>query len=356
MRHRHTLALAALLAAACIRLHASPAGELHRNASSPTAAVRDAAHRPGLRITVWYPAADDAAETPLEVGPPRQPLFHAGRAAAGAPFAAGAHPVVMLSHGFGGSARVMAWFGTALAREGYVVVAVDHPGNNGVDPMTLAGATAIWERAEDLRAALAAVRADPVIGPHLDLRRLGVAGFSLGGFTALLAAGARADIGHLEAFCDAHAEDPTCLPQQEAPGMSDEARKRALATPPLAALLPHAGDSHALPGVRAAFLMAPAPVQGVAPASLRALKIPVTILLGDADGVAPPVTNGTAAAGLLPHARLRTLHGVGHYDFLADCTAAGRQALPRLCTTAVPKDDTHAAAIALATELFGRSL
>ena len=36
-------------------------------------------------------------------------------------------PVLLLSHGFGGTARIMGWFGIAMARAGYIVIAVDHP-------------------------------------------------------------------------------------------------------------------------------------------------------------------------------------------------------------------------------------
>lgn len=43
---------------------------------------------------------------------------------------------MLLSHGNGGSARVMDWFGARLAHFWNLVVAVDHPGNNGVDAMT----------------------------------------------------------------------------------------------------------------------------------------------------------------------------------------------------------------------------
>ena len=59
----------------------------------------------------------------------------------------------------------MAWFGTALARHGYVVVAVDHPGNNGRDPMTVGGAVLFWERPGDLAIALDRVKSDSSLGP-----------------------------------------------------------------------------------------------------------------------------------------------------------------------------------------------
>jgi len=54
--------------------------------------------------------------------------------AADAPFAdAARHPLILVSHGFGGVARQMTRLGAPLARAGYVVVAVDHPGTNGRD-------------------------------------------------------------------------------------------------------------------------------------------------------------------------------------------------------------------------------
>jgi predicted dienelactone hydrolase len=171
----------------------TPVGETHRVATEPTASLRDAQHRPELRITIWYPAASDAVEAPVVIGPANRVLFEVGATAADAPFAedGGRHPIILLSHGFGGSARMMGWFGIAMAGRGYIVVAVDHPGNNARDEKTLPGAVLWWDRAEDLRSALDAVGRDPAISPRADLSRVGAAGFSDGGFAALAATGAR---------------------------------------------------------------------------------------------------------------------------------------------------------------------
>jgi predicted dienelactone hydrolase len=350
------LSLAAAWLGLCTAAHAGAVGETHRVAHTPSAALRDAHHSDALRITVWYPATTGASETPLQVGPPDHPLFDAGRAAADAPFAPGRHPVILLSHGFGGSARIMAWFGTALARAGDVVIAVDHPGTNGRDPMTMAGGLLVWDRAADLRAALDTAKADAQIGPHLDVQRLGLAGFSMGGFAALVSAGARVDIDHYIAFCHAHPAEATCAPQAEAPDQTLAAREQALKTPQMAALAKHAGDDYAIPGVRAVFVMAPGGIQSLAPASLRTLGTPVSILLGDADPVAPPASNGKFAASLLPHATLKILHDVGHYDFLADCTTLGRQQEPLCKHFQVPQQRTHATAIAAAEAFFASQL
>src|SRR5258708_6141994 len=143
-----SLSLAASAAAATV-------GERRLVAHEASAALRNASHDDDLRITVWYPAAPSAVEAPLDIGPPGKPLFTPGSAAPDAAFEdARPRPVSLLSRGFGGTAQIMAWFGTALARHGYVVVAVDHPGNNGRDPMTVGGAVLYWERPGDLAAAL----------------------------------------------------------------------------------------------------------------------------------------------------------------------------------------------------------
>jgi predicted dienelactone hydrolase len=335
---------------------AGPVGEMHRTTTTPTAALRDAKHSPVLRVTIWYPTRANAVEQPLEIGPPGHPLFSSGKAAADSPIAQGRHRVILLSHGFGGTARMMGWFGTGLAQIGYIVVAVDHPGNNGMEPITVAGASLWWERADDLGAALAVVKSDAVIGPHLDLEHLGVAGFSAGGFTSLVAAGARVDTAHYLQFCTSHPDDAVCMPQKEAPELTPKlVYKQITETPALAEQLRHAGDDHSIPGIRAVFVMAPAIVQALDPAGLGNLKQPVRILLGDADVVAPPATNGYVAAKLLPHVSMRTLPSVGHYDFLGNCTDAGRQAVP-LCAVRVPQENTHEDALNAARAFFAKAL
>ena len=348
--------IGALIAVAAGHVHAAPVGELHRVASDPSASLRDAEHRPDVRVTIWYPAAIGTIEHEVTIGPPDKPVFDVGLAAPNAAFAPGEgrRPVILLSHGFGGTARIMGWFGIALARDGCIVVAVDHPGNNGADKMTVAGAVLSWDRAEDLRAALNAAERDQIIGPHVDLSRVGVAGFSAGGFTTLVAAGARVEPGRLQRFCQANPDDGICRPQREfnfAPQDAADLLKR----PEIQTEAAHAGDDHAIPQVRAAFAMAPGLVQALEPASLEHMHVPVEIILGDADTVATPATNGLVAAKLIPNVSLIRLPGVGHYDFLASCTEIGRATIP-VCRTDVPQADTHLQAIEAAEAFFSRQL
>ncbi len=81
----------------------------------------------------------------------------------------------------------------------------------------------------------------------------------------------------------------------------------------------------------------------------------MAIVLGDADPVAPPATNGLAAAKMIPNAKVEELPGVGHYDFLSNCTAAGRASVS-VCAVKVSQDRTHEAAVTAALALFRRTL
>jgi predicted dienelactone hydrolase len=99
-----------------------------------------------LMTSVWYPADTTSVEKPQWVGPPNAPLFAIGAAAPDARLAAGRFPLIVLSHGTGGSALMMGWLGTALAAHGYIAAAVNHPGNNALEPYTPKGFSLWWER------------------------------------------------------------------------------------------------------------------------------------------------------------------------------------------------------------------
>lgn len=350
--------LTGLLAASCVAgaARADAVGERHLVAQQPSAALRDADHRTALRVTVWYPAVDGVDEQSLDIGPVGGTLFYVGSAAPNAAFAnARRRPVILFSHGYGGSARMMGWFTTNLARAGFVVIAVDHPGNNSADKMTPAGAMLFWDRADDLKAALAAAKADLDIGQHIDLRRVGVAGYATGGFAALAAAGGQVDFDRWVAFCREHPADGTCAPQPEFPLTLDDGLA-ALKAPDLAAEVAHARDDHSIPEVRAAFAIAPAIVQALTPESLARLRLPVGVVVGDSDDVIPAHTNGGAAARAIPGAELKVLPGVGHYDFISTCTPAAVSQLSLCQGFKVPQDGAHEGALRAAFSFFARSL
>lgn len=323
--------------------------------TSPTAAARHHGDAT-LRLIVWYPAS--APEARVATGSAESPIFIAGAVAKDAPFADVArHPLVLLSHGFGGSARQMTWLGAALARHGYVAVAVDHPGANSIDSVSDAGAYAPWVQATDLRAALDFALNQPELAQHIDSDRVGVAGFALGGYAALLAVGARSDFSHFVAFCESLDRDAMCDKHFEYP-LDYHRRAEVLARPGLEALAAEESSDLRDPRIKALFLIAPAFVKGLAPASLSRVRAPVGIVLGAADPIAPAVTNGQLAARLIPGAKLRVLPGVGHYDFLSECGPGGFKVVAPLCVdgSGATRAQTHAVTEAVGIAFFDTAL
>ncbi len=163
------------------------------------------------------------------------------------------------------------------------------------------------------------------------------------------------DVDRFVAFCRAHPADGTCGPQQEFPLSLDDGLK-ALEAPDLAAELIHARDDHTIPEVRAAFLIAPAIVQAFTPDSLARLRLPVAVVLGDADAVIPAHTNGGLVARAIPGAELKVLSGVGHYDFLSACTQAAMDTISLCDRLRVSQGGTHQAALQMAYGFFSKTL
>lgn len=313
-----------------------------------------------LTTIVWYPAGPAERRDTLRIGAPGAPLFTAGVVAPNAPFAApGRHPLILFSHGTGGSALQLAWLGTALARRGYVVAAVNHHGNTGAeaayDPR---GFLLWWERARDLSAVLDRILGDSALASHIDQRRVGAAGFSLGGYTVLALAGGIIDLEAFDRFCASSAHDATCEPQQEMPGALD-AFARLRETDTLAQRsLAHAQDSYRDPRIGAIVAIAPALVQALGAQSLGGVRVPLLVVMGDSDRVAPGATNGAVAVQRVAGGRLRWVPGAGHYTFLSECTALGAESLGPLCrdTPGLQRGAVHDRAADAIAEFFDRAL
>ena len=137
-----------------------------------------------LVTSIWYPVTPATSMADHYIGPPGSPLFRPGEWADDAP-AAGRFPLIALSHGTGGSAQIMAWLARGLASRGYIVAAVNHPGNNALEGYTAEGFLIWWERARDLTTAIDMLLRDRELGRIIDPIQVGAIGFSLGGYTVV---------------------------------------------------------------------------------------------------------------------------------------------------------------------------
>ncbi|MGB2202017.1 MAG: alpha/beta hydrolase family protein [Pseudooceanicola atlanticus] len=156
-----------------------------------------------LSLSVWYPAQDGG--TPEDVGGNAVFVGHpAHRDAAMAP---GHYPLVLLSHGgLRSAADSGAWLSGRLAHKGFIVAEVNAP-----RPDSAADAVnEIWRRPQAVSGALDRILTDPAWSSAVDPSRIAVAGYALGGTSALALAGGAINRDAFATTCAADANGPDC--------------------------------------------------------------------------------------------------------------------------------------------------
>lgn len=299
-----------------------------------------------LLTTIWYPADARLAEQARDIGAPGHPVFRGHPAVWNAPLPVTArrYPLILLSHGTGGSADSLDWLASSLAANGYIVAGVNHPGNNALEPLTYEGFTLWWERATDLSEVLDAMLTDRVFGTRIDTEKIGAAGFSLGGYTVLELAGARTHRDAFERFCRSSAADAICHPAEMTRADKDIAHPVLVAMSPEArASIAKADASYRDKRIKAVFAIAPALGEAFDSESFADVEIPVSLIAGTADITAPPDTNIHRIAGFLPAANVTMVQGALHNTFLDTCIPTVVDELAAICKdgAGIDRDAIH---------------
>jgi len=249
-----------------------------------------------LHAAVFAPPLNPVEGDSLWIGP------YAIQAREDLPIAPGRHPLVVLSHGHAGSRWGHHDLAVALAQEGYIVAAVEHAGDSWDDQSAFRSDRSLIGRPYQVSAVIDAVLADPRLGPLVDPARIGVAGFSAGGYTALALVGAIPDFFRVAGYCQRHPRDPEIC---GGPFRHELELHKPLADP----------------RIRAAFLMAPLAIF-FGPDAFEGVHAPVFLASAQKDSVLLPAENANvvldALGGrlLLANEIPRAEHGV----FLAPCS------------------------------------
>jgi predicted dienelactone hydrolase len=258
-----------------------------------------------LEMVVWYPATTHATAQVID----DSPVFVSASAVRDALPTAGEHPLVVLSHGYRGNWSNQMWLASALADQGYIVAAVNHPGSTTHDRSPQAAAQ-LWQRPVDLRRVIEAVVAQPGKFGAVAPQRIAVVGHSLGGWTALEIAGARFDPERFAEDCKAHAQLASCSvyrqmnPASTAQGKADLAADRRYK--PVSAIVSlDLGLS-----------------RGITDASLAALPVPALVIAAGAPSEDLPAQLESAdLAKRLPAATTRyvEINDATHFSFTSIC-------------------------------------
>jgi predicted dienelactone hydrolase len=259
---------------------------------------------PALRLAEWTPCASPPAQ--IQLGP------FALEAVRDCPVAGEKLPLIVVSHGFGGTYLGHHDTAETLADAGFVVVALNHPDDNAMNEAKARNLTALISRPVDIRRLI-----DFMLGPaadatKIDPQRVGFFGFSRGGYTGLVLAGAVPDFRALASRC----QDPTgasCdrVSQDSLPTLapSRDPRIKAFAiADPLSSVFPTAE-------------------------SLKDITAPIQLWASErgGDGVSPQ--DVAAVARNLPvKADVQIVANAGHFAFLTVCPPELAKSLPDICT------------------------
>lgn len=123
-----------------------------------------------LPVHSWGQMVDEARDTPFTCKATKK------------------YPLIVMSHGAGGSRDDLAWLGAMLVKQGYIVASVDHYGNTWYMNQPKE-ALKRWERPKDITYVIDQLLIDPVFGPCINPDKIGFAGFSLGGLAGIWLAG-----------------------------------------------------------------------------------------------------------------------------------------------------------------------
>ena len=266
-----------------------------------------------LVIGIWYPT--DAQPWPtMLLGLNLMSVAHDG------PVVGSALPLVVISHGNGGGPGGHADLALALASQGFVVAAPMHDGDNFADQRALSSANWLVDRTRQIHATLDYMLASWPDHDRIDHRRIGMYGFSAGGFTTLVVIGGVPDLRRLSTHCSNTAEFACKL-------LAD-ARSPLLvpANDPPASAYVHD------PRVNAAVIAAPGLGFTFTAEGLAGVTAPVQLWTGAADVNVPTATNAaTVHDALGTRAEFHVVPGAGHFSFLVPCGAIGP---PFLCNDA----------------------
>ncbi len=256
---------------------------------------------PALKAFVWSPCATPPGE--VKLGPVTLPAVR------GCPIAGNKLPLVIISHGHGGGSLNHHDTAEALADAGFLVVAVNHPADNFSDLSRAGDISIMFQRPEDIRRLI-----DFIIGKwpdatKVDPDRIGFFGFSRGGYTGLVLAGAVPDF-----------RDPK-VPCPEPAPICGEIRRNEIPAKPLSR------D----PRIKALVLADPLSFFSDKE-SLKAVNAPIQLWSSEhgGDGVLPE-SNAALAANLPGKPEFHVVPAAAHFAFLAPCPTALAGSQPEIC-------------------------
>ncbi|MFM0069057.1 alpha/beta hydrolase family protein [Paraburkholderia aspalathi] len=236
-------------------------------------------------------------------------------------------PVVLISHGRGGGPLSHRGLAIALARAGFIAVLPTHVGDASGFPRAPSQAQILVDRPRQAEAALNAVLTDPRFSASADAGRIGMIGYSAGGYTALILAGAIPDFASASAYCANH-DDPGSCPRSASGNGTDGAQGKAAVPNELVSWQPPVDRR-----LKALVLMDPLAMMFEAP-GLSAVRVPTMLYRPQDDSYLGSARNSLAVVSGLPTPPATHIVPGNHFVFIDPCPASVAVSAALICQDA----------------------
>jgi predicted dienelactone hydrolase len=267
------------------------------------------AEGPALTGAVWYPCAQPPGEARLGA--------YTLPGVKDCPLPDGKLPLVVVSHGRTGNFVGHHDTAEALADAGIIVATINHPGDTVGDLSRTDDLSIYVQRPDDIKRLVDFMLDNSALASSIDRERIGLFGFSRGGYTGLVVIGANPDWAQTTIFC-----------QQFTSRACEQVRAKEFSAQPL---------THD-PRIKAAVIADPLSVMFSAD-SFAAIRIPVQLWASDfgGDGVLPHIVD-IVDKNLTSKHEYHVVPNAMHFSFLAPCSPALAKAVPQICTDATGFD------------------
>ena len=307
---------AALYLAGALTLLAASAAGAHASRADSSVGFEQLripnGEEPPLVGAVWYPSKGISRVE--AIGPYIQSVVPAG------PIAGHDLPLVVISHGGGGSYASHFDTALALARAGFVVASISHAGDTYDDQSKV---LMLWRRPAQLSALLDYMLDAWPRHARIDPKRIGAYGFSNGGFTVLVEAGGVPELGKIDSYCAANPMHDICIALKNAGIRS------------VSVIQPPPGAWKADPRIRAIAMAAPAFGFAFDRSGLSQVQVPVQLWRGAVDKHQPnPWYEENIRSGLAREPDYMIVANAGHYSFLPPCPSSLLVNAPETCADA----------------------
>jgi predicted dienelactone hydrolase len=267
------------------------------------------AEGPALECAMWYPCSEPPGE--IDLGKITATFEITVPGLKNRPISGDQLPLVVVSHGKGSHFVMHHDTAETLADAGFIVAAINHPGDNYLDMSRSRELSAMVERPTDIKRLIDFMLGTSPAASNIDRERIGFFGFSRGGYTGLVLIGGNPDWASDTDFC----------PQSSFHRCEQIRRKEFPAQP-----------SGRDVRIKAAVIADPLAVFFTA-GSFASVKVPVQLWASEygGDGVSPESV--AAVDQSLPASHdYRVVPSAGHFAFLIPCPPALANDRPEVCT------------------------